>query len=164
MKILNKKSPPPFKKTLPLTILPPPFLVFQIPPLSGGGNQNLLPPFKNKGGVQTMFMDGVQLPQGLDHFEKAVYFLPLTSQKCLVLILSTSKGWKAESTLEPPSSFENRTPGLGIQHLIIQQYILIVLIIFLFRHFAFLCSPLTTKNEYICGSIPTNSSIATPVV
>ena len=29
----------------------------------------------------------------------------------------TSEGWKAEQTLEPPSSFEQRTPGLGIQHL-----------------------------------------------
>ena len=29
--------------------------------------------------------------------------------------LSTSQGWKAESTLEPPSHFEHGTPGLGIQ-------------------------------------------------
>ena len=62
-------------------------------------------------------MDGVQLPQGYDHYEEAVYFLPLSSQKFLVLILSTSQGWKAESTLEPPSGFEPGTPGLGIQHL-----------------------------------------------
>ena len=27
----------------------------------------------------------------------------------------TSKGWKAEPTLEPPSGFEHGTPGLGIQ-------------------------------------------------
>ena len=39
-----------------------------------------------------LFMDGVQLPQGLSHFEEAVYFLPLSSQKFLVLILSTSGG------------------------------------------------------------------------
>ena len=58
-------------------------------------------------------MDGVQLPQG-SHFEEAVNFLPLSSQKFLVLILSTSEGWKAESTLEPPSGFEHGTPGLGI--------------------------------------------------
>ena len=38
-------------------------------------------------------------------------------QKFLVLILSTSEVWKAESTLEPPSSFEHETPGLGIQRL-----------------------------------------------
>ena len=60
-------------------------------------------------------MDGVQLPQGYSHFEGAVYFLPLSSQKFLVLILSTSEGRKAESTLEPPSGFEHGTPGLGIQ-------------------------------------------------
>ena len=40
-----------------------------------------------------------------------------SSQKFLVLILSTSGGWKAESTLEPPSGFENGTSGLGIQRL-----------------------------------------------
>ena len=45
---------------------------------------------------------------------EAVYFL-LSSQKFLVLILSTSEGWKAESTLEPPNGFEHETPGLGIQ-------------------------------------------------
>ena len=31
-------------------------------------------------------MDGVQLPQGYSHFEEAVYFLPFSSQKFLVLI------------------------------------------------------------------------------
>ena len=45
--------------------------------------------------------------------------LPFTtkSQKFLVLTLSISEGWKAESTLEPPSGFEHGTSGLGIQHL-----------------------------------------------
>ena len=62
-------------------------------------------------------MDGVQLPQGYSHFQEAVYFLPLSSEKFLVLILLTSEGWKAELTLEPPSGFEHGTPGLGIQHL-----------------------------------------------
>ena len=62
-------------------------------------------------------MDGVQLPQVYSHFEEAVYFLSLSSQKFLVLILSTSEGWKAESTLEPRSGFEHGTPGLGIQRL-----------------------------------------------
>ena len=52
-------------------------------------------------------MDGVQLPQGYSHFKEAIYFLPLSSQKLLVLI--------TESTLEPPSGFEHGTPGLGIQ-------------------------------------------------
>ena len=60
-------------------------------------------------------MDGVQLPQGLSHIEEAVYFLPLSPQKFLVLNLLTSEGWKAESTLKPTSGFECGTPGLGIQ-------------------------------------------------
>ena len=60
-------------------------------------------------------MDGVQLPQGYSHFEEAVHFLLLSSQKFLVLILSTSEGWKAESTLESPTSFQNETPELRIQ-------------------------------------------------
>ena len=51
-------------------------------------------------------MDGVQLAQGYSHVEEAVYFLPLSSQKFLVPILSTPKGWKAELSLEPPSGFE----------------------------------------------------------
>ena len=50
------------------------------------------------------------------HYEEAVYFLPLSSQNFLVLIWSTLEGWKAESTLEPPSGFKHRNPGLGIQH------------------------------------------------
>ena len=62
-------------------------------------------------------MDGVQLAEGQSHFEEAVYFLPLSSHKLLVLILPTSKGWKDESTLEPPSGSEQGTPGLGIQAL-----------------------------------------------
>ena len=62
-------------------------------------------------------MNGVQLPQGYSRFEEAVYFLPFSSQKLLVLILSTSEGWKAESTLEPHSGFEHGAPGLGIQRL-----------------------------------------------
>ena len=62
-------------------------------------------------------MDSVQLPQGYCHFKEAVYFLPLYSQTFLVLILSTSERWKAESTLEPPSGFEHGTPGLEIQRL-----------------------------------------------
>ena len=37
-------------------------------------------------------MDWVQLPQGWSHFKETVYFLPLSSQKFLVLILPTTKG------------------------------------------------------------------------
>ena len=62
-------------------------------------------------------MDGIQLPQGYSHFEEVVYFLPFSSQKFLVLSLSTSEGWKAESIFEPPSGFEHGTPELGIQRL-----------------------------------------------
>ena len=64
-----------------------------------------------------LFIDGVQLPQDYSHFE-AVYFLPFSSQTFLVLILTTSEGWKAEPTLEPLRGFfEHRITGLGIQHL-----------------------------------------------
>ena len=62
-------------------------------------------------------MDGVQLPHGWSHFEEALYFLPLSSHKSLVLILSISEGLMAELTLESPSGFEHESPGLGIQHL-----------------------------------------------
>ena len=51
-------------------------------------------------------LDGVQLPKSSSHFKEAVCFLPLSSQKFLVLILPTSEGWKAELTLEPPSGFK----------------------------------------------------------
>ena len=50
-----------------------------------------------------------QLPQGYSHFEEAVYYLPFSSQKFLVLILLTLEGWKAESTLDPPSGFDHGT-------------------------------------------------------
>ena len=36
----------------------------------------------------------------------------------MVLTLPTSEGWKAEPTLEPPSSFEHGTNRLGIQCLL----------------------------------------------
>ena len=62
-------------------------------------------------------MDVVQLLQDYSHFEEAVYFITLSPQKSLVLILSTSKRWKTESTLEPPNGFDHEPPGLGIQHL-----------------------------------------------
>ena len=62
-------------------------------------------------------MDGVQLYQGKSNFEEAVYFLPLSSQKFLILISSTSERWKTESTLVPPGGFEHGTPGLEIHRL-----------------------------------------------
>ena len=48
---------------------------------------------------------------------EVVYFLPLSFEKFLVLILLISEGGKAELTLEPLSGIEHGTPGLGIQHL-----------------------------------------------
>ena len=60
-------------------------------------------------------MDGVQLPQGQSHCKEAVYCLPLSPQKFVVLTLSISEEWKTELTLGPPSGFEHGTPGLGIQ-------------------------------------------------
>ena len=44
---------------------------------------------------------GFQLPQGYRLFGEAVYFLPLNSQKFLVLNLLTPEGWgETESALE----------------------------------------------------------------
>ena len=40
----------------------------------------------------SLFMDGVQLHQGYSHLEEAVYFLPFSSQKFMVRILSISEG------------------------------------------------------------------------
>ena len=58
-------------------------------------------------------MDGVQLLQDQNHLKEAVSFITLSAQKFLLLILSTSEGWKAE----PPNDFEHKTPVLRIQHL-----------------------------------------------
>ena len=55
------------------------------------------------------------------HCEEAVYYLPLRSQKFLVLTWLTSEGGKAESNLDPPSSFEHATSGLGIQCLKLEK-------------------------------------------
>ena len=60
---------------------------------------------------------GSTAPRLYSHFKEAVYFLLLSSQKFLALILSTSERRKAESTLEPSRGFEQETLGLGIQHL-----------------------------------------------
>ena len=52
--------------------------------------------FYEKQTLRPFFMDGVQLPQaqGQNHFEEAVYFLPLSSPKLLVgtHFISTSEG------------------------------------------------------------------------
>ena len=54
----EKCQPPPpptpyFKKTCPCTILPPPFLIFQIPPLLGY-SKFTSPSFKKEGGGRAM--------------------------------------------------------------------------------------------------------------
>ena len=51
------------------------------------------------------------------HQEDTVYFLALSLQEYLVLILSNLEGSQAESALKPPSGFEPETLRLGIQHL-----------------------------------------------
>ena len=59
-----------------------------------------------------LFMDGVQLPQGLNenHFEEVVYFLPLSSQKLVVLIFyqslkrtnnANTEIWSKERSIDP---------------------------------------------------------------
>ena len=63
-------------------------------------------------------MDGVQLSQGKSHFEEAIYFFPLSTQKSLVLILSTlqlpsgffRKVWERyrEIYIERESDFKNQ--------------------------------------------------------
>ena len=50
------------------------------------------------------------------HYQDTIYFLPLSSQKLLVLIWSTSDRWKNESTLEPPSGLEHGTSGFEIHN------------------------------------------------
>ena len=54
-------------------------------------NQNFFLQIKKKT-LWPVFMDRIQLLQGKSHFVEAVYFLLLSSQDILVLILSTSEG------------------------------------------------------------------------
>ena len=58
---------------------------------------------------------GSIVPRLQSYLEETVYFLPLSFQEFLLLIWSTSKGWKAGSTFKPPSGIEPGTPALGIQ-------------------------------------------------
>ena len=64
---------------------------------------------KNFKNVWFNFLEGVQLSQGYRVTTRKVYFLPLSSQKFLVLNWWNSEGWKAELTLQPPSGFEPKT-------------------------------------------------------
>ena len=45
------------------------------------------------------------------------YYLPLSSQKSMIVNSSNSEGWKAELTLDPPCGFEHGIPGLGMKSL-----------------------------------------------
>ena len=46
---------------------------------------------KKKETLWPLFMYGVQLPPGYSHFEEAIYFLPLSFQKFLVLTENSKK-------------------------------------------------------------------------
>ena len=46
-----------------------------------------------------------------------IFYLPLSSQKFLVLILLTWKDERPRRPWKPPSGFEHETPGLGTQRL-----------------------------------------------
>ena len=63
--------------------------------------QKCFPSCFKKKTLWPLFMDGVQLPQGYSHFEEVVYFLPLSSQKFLALILLNSEGWKGWPWIHP---------------------------------------------------------------
>ena len=63
----------------------------------------------------TFEVSGSTVSKLQSHYKEIVYILLLDPQKFLILIWSTLEGWKAKSTLEPPRSFEHRTPALGIQ-------------------------------------------------
>ena len=60
-------------------------------------------------------MDGVQLTSRLQPLWRGSLLFTTSSKIFLVLILSNSEGWKAESNLEPPSGSEDGNPGLGTQ-------------------------------------------------
>ena len=72
---------------------------------------------KNKKAFMVTFYGWGSTGSRLEPLQGAVYFAPLSSQMFLVLILSTSEGWKTVLTLKSPSGFEHKTPGLEIQHL-----------------------------------------------
>ena len=58
-------------------------------------------------------MDGIQLPQGWNHFEKAVFTFKFPEIPGIHFIdLKRMKDWV---NLEPPSGFKHGTSGLGIQ-------------------------------------------------
>ena len=64
------------------------------------------------------------IPRLQNHNEETFYFLPLSPKEFLVLIWSSSEGWKPESTLKPLSGFEPGTPGLTTRPLTILERLL----------------------------------------
>ena len=74
----------------PCTILPLPFFfIFQIhpsppplPPLSGGGNLNLLPPFKKGWGVQTNYVTPLKTQKNFLEKMKNIAIDIITLHKC----------------------------------------------------------------------------------
>ena len=49
-----------------------------------------------------LHMDGIELPQGHSHFEEAIYFIPLSSQKFLLWVLSSFYRPRKDERLSPP--------------------------------------------------------------
>ena len=72
---------------------------------------------KRKKNFMALFYECCSTASRLEPLGGGSLLLPLSPQKFLVLTLSTLEGWKAESTLEPPSGFEYGIPELGIQRL-----------------------------------------------
>ena len=63
-------------------------------------------------------MDGIQLPQGWNHFEEAVYFLPLSSHDRMSVFL-TRISWKQTSVKVLVESAPQPTiPGGGANELL----------------------------------------------
>ena len=63
-------------------------------------------------------MDGVQLPQGYRATSRRqVTFYHQVPRKSYYSFNRPRKDEKAESNMEPPSGFEHRIPGLGVQRL-----------------------------------------------
>ena len=58
---------------------------------------------------------GFNCLKAIEPYEETVCVLPISLQEVLEFIWSTLEGWEAKLLLEPPSGFELRTQGFGIQ-------------------------------------------------